>query len=79
MTMNTDKTLQPNFLMQLYDEITQNEIRQIESISNQKLPYGTVINQGCLMMAKKQYLDKYKLVFEYTDEKDMPVIAVISP
>ena len=31
------------------------------------------------MMAKKQYLDSYKLVFEYSDEKDMPVIAVISP
>jgi len=31
------------------------------------------------MMAKKQYLDSYKLVMEYTDEKDMPVIAVISP
>ena len=46
---------------------------------NQQLPYGTVINQGCLMMPKKQYLDKYKLVFEYTEEKDMPVIAVISP
>jgi len=65
--------------MQLYEDITKNEIEKIERIANQKLPYGTVINQGCLMMPKKQYLDQYKLVFEYTEEKDMPVIAVISP
>lgn len=79
MTMNQSKTIQPNYLMQLYDEITQNEIKKIDDISNQQLPFGTVINQGCLMLPKRQYLQNYKLVFEYTEEKDLPVIAVISP